>query len=576
MKAWVGLCLVTASSWVSAGTWSEVWGPDAGRPPARYPIRAYSEFLPAPKGGARPYEFRLDSRSTVEKSVERRRHYRRDRPSEFQVPLFDEIRVLRPGLTHLTRDWLKSLKTTGPVAALFSVSLTETQDWKGMTPWTVLGGAEGNPEEEFWRGMLNRQAFPQWLCGFLSKSFLTPGPCLGVEDLQRLGLRVLSRSPLMPAKVRRLAPKPGETFSILFTFQPEAQWPASWRTAFNDGKLTVIPHPSTLAPGRATLARQLAATHSDGAQIPLAEIFARSTSVAGLMVPKAGELKLLDSGPPRQLAGLGLPPFSVLGVYESEPLNLFRLIFDSSPESTALYGKPTARNTQIWGTQGPLAGRWLLDGPKAGKAAIDRARETFLRSPDSRFAYREAFAPLDINGHEAHWHRPVAAWYFPAEDSVKMDLEEPGRFLLSKPGRTVELRAAIDDRWGVDREMAEALVDEAPAKVTDGTAQDVRRLLEHAELSNGRIPLETASVLVTPAGKPSRGQARSLFVCGVEGCPGPSRTEDGARHRSAPGPDGLRRPARGADSGCHAGRCLRSVLLEQIGRAHRRDLPRQE
>jgi hypothetical protein len=487
------------SSLTFAGTWNDLWDAKGAGPPGGFSLRAYSEFMPAPRAGARPYEWRTETLTTIARSPEWRRHYDPKSPSAFQVSWFDELRYLRPGLEKLATDWLQSLPSSaGPVVAFFSVALSQTQDDLGRTPWTVLGSADGEPEEEFWRSLRDHQSFPLWMCTLLSRTRLSPGPCSSTSDLERLGLRLFSKSRSVLPDARRLRAKAGERPRLLLTFLPTESWPESWKTDFESGKLVVLPHPSTLSPWRSELASRLRRAQDDGGQIPLAEIFSRSPAIPGLRVPKSGALEVTESDRAgRRKAGrFSRLSHALWGETEEQPVSLFRLVFDPSPEVTELYGKPVARNTQVWGISGENFGRFLLDGPRADKKAIDRARRQLLAAPSSdRFAYREKFPPLEMAGHSVVWHRPLAAWTLPDLKAVHVEIGRLGRVELSRGKKAFELEPRLEERYGVEREMAEKLVDKGESP--DATALNVLKVFEHSELLGEKLPLQTVSALLT-------------------------------------------------------------------------------
>src|SRR4029079_14686987 len=75
------------------------------------------------------------------------------------------------------------------------------------------------------------------------------------------------------------------------------------------------------------------------------------------------------------------------------------VVFSTKPCDLELYGKPMARNVQIWNEHAEL----LLDGPHASPADIKRAMRTIQAG--GVFGYRFLFPAMRVAKHEAYWHR---------------------------------------------------------------------------------------------------------------------------------------------------------------------------
>ncbi len=310
----------------------------------------------------------------------------------------DDLKIIRPGVEQAARGWLEKTETAKPVPAIFAISLSQTQDDWGKTPWTLYGGAD--PETEFWKNFPAGRGFSEWLCPFLARADIA---CEQVRVFGKIKIFSTEDSP-----------------KVLFTFEPRERWKLKWREAYDGGKLVVIPHPSTLEPFQSKLAEALPFSE----QIALGEIFSRTPVDSGLRVLKVADL-------PRKEAG---------------PITVLRQIFDPAPEVIELVGRPLARNVQIWGSAGPSLGQWFMDGSSKDFRAIARARKTIEEAPEgSAFRYREYFPPLEIEGNQVEWRRPVAGWYFPATRKFETPWEWPGRVLLSKRRKQVELRVAMGE-----------------------------------------------------------------------------------------------------------------------------------
>jgi hypothetical protein len=80
---------------------------------------------------------------------------------------------------------------------------------------------------------------------------------------------------------------------------------------------------------------------------------------------------------------------------------LMRVLFSTNPEVVGIYGKPMARNSQIWTDQYEL----LLDGPRAGRKELQRAVRVLRRG--GSFGYRIYYPPMRVGKYEVFWHLPL-------------------------------------------------------------------------------------------------------------------------------------------------------------------------
>ena len=79
-------------------------------------------------------------------------------------------------------------------------------------------------------------------------------------------------------------------------------------------------------------------------------------------------------------------------------------MFSTEEDDLGLYGKPMARNVQLWTRDHSL----LLDGPRASRDDIRSAVERVVEG--GLFGYRFQFPPLRVGRHEIYWHRPLVAY----------------------------------------------------------------------------------------------------------------------------------------------------------------------
>src|SRR5262249_31050925 len=76
-------------------------------------------------------------------------------------------------------------------------------------------------------------------------------------------------------------------------------------------------------------------------------------------------------------------------------------------DDLGLYGKPMARNSQLWTHDS----RRLLDGPHASRTEIENALHAVAAG--GLFGYRFLFPPMQVGRHQLFWHRPLAAYLSP-------------------------------------------------------------------------------------------------------------------------------------------------------------------
>lgn len=494
--------------------------------PTKQAIRAYSEFMPAPALGVLPYEPRLDSKATLSASPRWRALF--PTQGSFAVSIIDEKTKLRPALEHLAKHWLDDVKQlaegetpggnklgglsaelpkgnpywptalpkeVGVIVSLTPLTLSKAQDMDGKNPWTVYGGADAVPgadaESIFWLSVKGRSV--SWL-SYLYRTAFKLSLADEVGDLKKAGVRILSDS--APAELQSLLLKPGKEGEVkhLFTFQPYLAWDPSLKNAFADGKISVVPHPMTLVFAGSSLGKQLSQTNPEGAELALAEEFSQFPSNHGAQVLKVRPLTSDETwhrlrhrfSKEKRKDANGEDTNSV-------KLSPFQLIFDALPEVVGLYGKPVARNTQVWGIGGTKKGQWILNGPQADKERIQKARE--IVDEDKRgFHSRDYFEPMRVNGHELRWYRPLVAWKAKT-GNVKVRPELLGGVRAAKGAQVTWLTPVLDDRFGVEEEIvAKAGIskDEPQPAAFDGL-----KMLELAELFGGNITEEVASSLVT-------------------------------------------------------------------------------
>jgi hypothetical protein len=81
-----------------------------------------------------------------------------------------------------------------------------------------------------------------------------------------------------------------------------------------------------------------------------------------------------------------------------------KVLFSAHPDDIGLYGKPMARNAQVWSDSFEP----VLHGPTADGADLHRALECMKRG--GSFGYRLYYPPMLVGAHDVFWHRPLVAF----------------------------------------------------------------------------------------------------------------------------------------------------------------------
>jgi hypothetical protein len=455
------------------------------------PIPAYSEFMPPPRIGWKPY----GSREPMP--------FAPDDPFGWRIQEYEEEVELQPGLAALARTAVGALANLGqgrpargisrallagnpywpPELAsragrlaqeryviLLPLALSRTQDDKGRVRWTLFGGSEQGPAAGFWKGFFlepGRESpaaeglafIRQLLARVYGESAGSP------EDLRAAGFRILP-SGRRPAGLPWVEPDlPSWTAPFLWTgresagavrylltFRPFQALPAAVRQAYLDGRLHLLPFPGSLVFWGARSILRLARSLPLAGQIPLLHLFERHEAPRGLRVLQSGWMHEHRPAPGDTDPGHEVvrntyrrthrwarvhrheDELAVAGTEE----RIAHVLFSAAPEDIGLYGKPMARNVQIWTKEYKL----LLDGPQAGRTGLRRAAEA-LRA-GGHFGYRFLFPAMRVGCHEIYWHRPLAAWLSPVTGHGELLPDAPAGYLTGYPARPLRLNEPIE------------------------------------------------------------------------------------------------------------------------------------
>lgn len=402
---------------------------EAFRGPGRFVVRAYSELMPAPYVGLKPYDPAGSSAeatfAVVDGAVEIDEYEQAHdlEPGLVRVAerLLDEIGKLARGEAHALShtllagnpawpDELAAAAAAGrlpadPLVLIAPLALSRTQDDKGNDRWTLFGASHLGAGEPFWRSV--DAARLAELVAFA-----------GVEG----DYRIVADRDEVPAE---LAPRllgdgavPSGLGAVV-TFLPFSRLPAAVRRAWLARELVLVPHPATLVWFEHPRYRELAATLPRATQIPLLHVFPRVERSCAIRVPQSG---WLDETDPAQ-AGQGRPAHGHRVVPRMARAHRWERVardagvrgdgsftdevsdalFSTDPDVIGLYGKPLARNSQIWNEAYEL----VLDGPRAARPDVERAAG--LVDAGGRFGYRMLWLPMRAGTRELFWHAPLVA-----------------------------------------------------------------------------------------------------------------------------------------------------------------------
>lgn len=319
--------------------------------------------------------------------------------------------------------------------ALLALSLSRTQDDKGRVRWTLFGVSEQGPARAFWQSAYRAPGVERpepeasaWLRSLLAA--LAGGSASHYADLRRAGLRILPmgadprfpdwREEPLPGWARPLVLRDDEPLAgvrFVLTFRPFDRLPAAVQNAYLAGTLALLPFPGSLVFFGVPQYHRLAAELPFAAQIPLLHLIERHEAPSGLRVPQSGWLHEPRPGRPAHDAAHGplrnefkrthrwarvLREQDELACAEHADA-LARVLFSTHPDDVRLYGKPMARNAQLWTTDY----RRLLDGPAATREELAAAVAALEQG--GAFGYRFLYPALRVGHHEIYWQRPLAA-----------------------------------------------------------------------------------------------------------------------------------------------------------------------
>ena len=485
---------------------SDVWqqieaeAKDAYHGAGRFPLRAYSEFMPppyigikpaAPDRASAPVTFGVSSGDALDIDEYEQAHDVEPGLDRIADHLVAELGKLVRGEAHALSHtllagnpaWPAELADAAkhhrlkhdPLLVIASLALSRTQDDKGNDRWTLFGASHDGVAPAF------HDAWTEDGIGALLA-------WAGIEG----EWRVLGEG--LPGRAWRA----GDRVRVLVTFEPFATLPDEVRAAYLAGNLVLAPTPASLVFAHHPRYRELANELPRAMQIPLLHLFPRIEGSCAIRIPQSGWLDESDAATGHAPHG-GHRVVGHLtrthrwqrvardagvhgdGMYTDK---ISVALFSTTPEAVDLYDKPLARNAQIW-TEGY---KLLLDGPRANKDTI--ARAAGVVDAGGRFGYRMYYPPMRAGMREVFWHVPLVATprgrfaqaplgYATAELDGKPPLRLVPR-LLARPAHVAAARVFTKDQ-GLARYTS---------------SHNVRKLLEAHELLGAPVPRALARSLV--------------------------------------------------------------------------------
>ncbi len=421
----------------------------------QYPIAAYSEFMPPVRLGCRPDSGKVDG------------FFSEEDPLGFPVTEFEEAFELRPGLENIAHQVLGALhhmvrgepaerlaknklvnnpywppelaQRVGalrhePFVVILPLALSLSQDDKGRTRWTFFGGSEQGPFRPFWKSFFTSPSheIPAERAGGIIRTLLNAAYGESSEklvDLHRTGFRIFAedgdpQKTLRPAWTSAFVWTRGMSLrgiKYLLNFEPFGNLPEAVKKAYLAGELHLVPFPGSLLFWGVQRYLEMQRELPMASQIPLLHLMERHEAPYGLRVPQSGWIHVPRPDYPLPHEGFGpisntfkrTHRWARVRRYEDELSlpgrldHVIHVLFSTAPNDLDLYGKPMARNSQIWSQDYHL----LLDGPTATQKEIRAAFESIRQG--GLFGYRFQYPPMLVGSYTTYWHRPLVAYLSP-------------------------------------------------------------------------------------------------------------------------------------------------------------------
>ena len=504
----------------------------------RFPLPAYSEYMPSPYVVLKPYGGgRAAGASTVgassDDAMDITEHEQahelgpglakiashllteldrlvRGTPHEFSRTLLDE----NPAWPRALAESAPARRAAGePVVIALALALSRTEDDKGNSRWTLFGVSHDGPGAAFWRSFTGQDPDGDRarFAGFVA--WATQGASRTGAPLD--GVRIVADDAELPAFARRLRleetdPLDGvDGVHTVVTFRPFATLPAPVREKYLAGHLRLVPHPAGLVFFEHPGYRKLSQTLPRARQIPLLHLFSHLADSARLRIPQSGWLDELDDLKAKQTRHTMVRKVTRSHRWQriardQSPREATKFedqvsiaLFSTDPDDLGLYGKPMARNAQIWNEDYAL----LLDGPRATPLELARAAATVRGG--GRSGYRFYYPPMRAGEREIFWHLPLmarlgtgtAAELWDGPPLVGYAQAEAPAAHPDRPPIALVPRLLARPGYVEAAEMAST----EPGRARFATVHDVQKLLAFRELLEGALPPSFARALLHAA-----------------------------------------------------------------------------
>jgi len=427
-----------------------------------YQLTAYSEFMPSPMLGFKPY-------GKPDHSI-----LSDDDPFGWKITEMEEEYELKPGIEHAGQQIIKNIIKLGKgitehyisghggenlldnpywppelagragtllhekFVTLLPLMLSRTQDDKGRVIWTLFGNSIHDPEQTFWKNFFTDpeteiSGSEKFFAELLNDAY---GEKLSdSKSLFNAGFRILkSEGSTLPSWTNSFMVNDEASFvevKYLLTFRPFKHLPETVRNEYLSGKLFLLPFPGSLVfwgmPGYLKLKEELPSM----AQIPLLNLVARNRGIGGLRATQSGWLHEphADNGKIVMNENLVHETYhrthrwQRVHRYQDElnevahKIRLIKALFSTEADAMGLYNKPMACNSQIWNHKFDL----LLNGPGADRRKLTEVEKTL--SKGGLFGYRFFYPPMRVGNHEIYLHRPLVGFESPTSGNVVVKTE---------------------------------------------------------------------------------------------------------------------------------------------------------
>jgi len=460
----------------------------------KFPLPAYSEFMPSPRLGIRPY-------GEIDASL-----FVNDDPFGWNISEIEEEYELKPGFANLARQIMKQIVELGngqpvhyimghdrrnlidnpywppdlaaqtghllhePYIVFLPLALSKTQDDKGRMRWTFFGGSEQGPEKAFWKSFYHspgQERPSSEAIDFLRHLFSTiyGKKCADASELYRIGFRILPSTinTCFPYWNENQLPSWTQPFLLnedssldsihyILTFRPFTLLPAIVRERYLAGQLALLPFPGSLVFWGMQAYIQLQKELPFAMQLPLQRMVARHGGLDGIKVPQSGWFhepgsKLKQAEVIKELllnTYKRTHRWDKIQRYEDEitmstiedPIG--QTLFSTDLDILKLYGKPMARNCQLWDVDSHL----LLDGPNAIHEDLVSAAQ--IVAEGGTFHYRFQFPAMRVGLYEVYWHRPLIAYWSKTGKKMELLSNRLQGYLTAYSYNTADLAAPIE------------------------------------------------------------------------------------------------------------------------------------